>query len=65
MFGPKRDDVTGGRRKLHNEKLHNLCSSPSIIRKIKPRRMRWAKTCSMIGGDKEGMHVVVEKPEGK
>jgi hypothetical protein len=42
LFGPKRDVVTGGWRKLHNEKLHNLYSSPSIIRIIKSRRMRWA-----------------------
>jgi hypothetical protein len=44
IFGPKRDRVTGvgvGRR-LHNEELHNLYSSPSIIRIIKSRRMRWA-----------------------
>jgi hypothetical protein len=41
IFGPKRDEVTGGRRNLHNEKLHNLYSSPSIIRFIKSRRMRW------------------------
>jgi hypothetical protein len=37
----KRDEVTGGWRKLHKEELHNLCSSPSIIRMIKSRRMRW------------------------
>jgi hypothetical protein len=42
IFGPKRDRVTGGWRKLHNEELHNLYSSPSIIRTIKSRRMRWA-----------------------
>jgi hypothetical protein len=42
IFGPKRDEVPGGRRKLHNEELHNLYSSPSIIRMIKSRRMRWA-----------------------
>jgi hypothetical protein len=41
IFGPKRDVVTGGWRKLHNEELHNLYSSPSIIRIIKSRRMRW------------------------
>jgi hypothetical protein len=41
-FGPKRDGVTGGWRKLHNEELHNLYSSPSIIRIIMARRMRWA-----------------------
>jgi hypothetical protein len=38
IFGPKRDEVTGGWRKLHNEELHNLYSSPSIIRMIRPRR---------------------------
>jgi hypothetical protein len=42
IFGPKRDEVTRGWRKLHNEELHNVYSSSSIIRMIKPRRMRWA-----------------------
>jgi hypothetical protein len=42
IFGPKRDEVTGGWRKLHNEGHHNLYSSPSIIRKTKSKRMRWA-----------------------
>jgi hypothetical protein len=42
IFGPKRDEVMGGWIKLHNEELHNLYSSPSIIRIIKSRRMRWA-----------------------
>jgi hypothetical protein len=42
IFGPKRDGVTGGWRKLHNEELHNLYSSPSIIRIIISRKMRWA-----------------------
>jgi hypothetical protein len=41
IFGPKRNGATGGWRKLHNEELHNLYSSPSIIRIIKSRRMRW------------------------
>jgi hypothetical protein len=41
IFGPKRDEVTGGWRNLHNEELHGLYSSPSIIRVIKARRMRW------------------------
>jgi hypothetical protein len=41
IFGPKRDEVTGEWRKLHNEELHDLYSSPSIIRIIKSKRMRW------------------------
>jgi hypothetical protein len=42
IFGPKREDVTGEWRKLHNEELHILYYSPNIIRRIKSRRMRWA-----------------------
>ena len=42
IFGPKRDEVTGEWRKLHNEELNNLYSSPTIVRVIKSRRMRWA-----------------------
>jgi hypothetical protein len=41
IFAPKRDEVTGGWRKLHNEELHNVYSSPNIFRVIKSRRMRW------------------------
>ena len=41
IFGPKRDEVTGEWRKLHNKELNDLCSSPNIIRVIKSRRMRW------------------------
>jgi hypothetical protein len=48
IFGPKRDEVTGDWRKLHNEELHNLYSSPSIIRIIKSRRMRWAGHVAQI-----------------
>jgi hypothetical protein len=49
IFGPKIDEVTGGWRNLHNEELHNLYSSPSIIRMIKSRRMRWAGHVARIG----------------
>jgi hypothetical protein len=49
IFGPKRDGVRGGWRKLRNEELHNLYSSPSIIRIIKSRRMRWAWHVARMG----------------
>jgi hypothetical protein len=49
IFGQKRDEVTGEWRKLHNEELHDLCSSPSIIRIIKSRRMRWVGRVARIG----------------
>jgi hypothetical protein len=55
IFGPKRDEVTGDRRKLHNEELHNLYSSPNIIRMIKSRRMRWAGHVALMG--RRGMHI--------
>jgi hypothetical protein len=50
IFGPKRDEVTEGWRKLHNEELHDLYSSPSIIRMIKSRRMRWVGHVARMGG---------------
>jgi hypothetical protein len=49
IFGPKKDGVTGGWMKLHNVELHNLYSSPSIIRLIKSRRMRWAGPVACMG----------------
>jgi hypothetical protein len=55
IYGPKRDEVTGGWRKLHNEELHNLYSSPSIIRMIKSRRMRWVGHVSRMGRSR--MHI--------
>jgi hypothetical protein len=48
-FGPKRDEVTGEWRKLHNEELHKLYSSPDIIRQIELRRMRWAGHVARMG----------------
>jgi acyl-coenzyme A synthetase/AMP-(fatty) acid ligase len=56
IFGSKRDDVTGDWRKLHNEELHNLYSSPTIIRMIKSRRMRWAAGHVARMG-RRGMHI--------
>jgi hypothetical protein len=49
IIGHKRDEVTGGWRKLHNEELHGLYSSPSIVRVIKARRMRWAGHVARMG----------------
>jgi hypothetical protein len=49
IFGPRRDAVTGDWRKLHNEELHTLYSSPNIIRLIKSRRMRWAGHVARMG----------------
>jgi hypothetical protein len=65
IFGPKRDGVTGGWRKLHNEELHDLYSSPSIIRIIKPRRMRWAGHVARMGEKRNVYRLLVGKPEGK
>jgi hypothetical protein len=65
IFGPKRDGVTGGWRKMHNEELHNLYSSPSIIRIIKPRRMRWAEHLARMWEKRIVYRLLVGKPEGK
>jgi hypothetical protein len=55
MLDSERDEMTGDWRKLHNEELHNLYSSPSIIRMIKSRRMRWVGTIARMG--RSGMHM--------
>jgi hypothetical protein len=65
IFGPKRDEVTGERRKLHNEELHNLYSSPDTIRQVKARRMRWAGHVARMGEDIKVYNVSVGKPVGK
>jgi hypothetical protein len=65
IFGPKRDEVTGGWRKLHNEELHNLYSSPDIIRQVKSRRMRWAGHVARMGEEINVYKVLVGRPEGK
>jgi hypothetical protein len=64
IFGPKRDAVTGEWRKLHNEELHNLYSSPDIIRQVKSRRMRWAGHVARMGEERKAYKVLVGKPEG-
>jgi hypothetical protein len=65
IFGPKRDEVTGGWRKLHNEELHNLYSSPSIITMIKSRRMRWTGHVARMGERRNAYRILVGKPGGK
>jgi hypothetical protein len=65
IFGPKRDEVTGEWRKLHNKELHNLYSSPSIIRIIKSRRMRWAGHVARMGEKRNAYRLLVGKPEGR
>jgi hypothetical protein len=66
IFGPKRDEVTGGWRKLHNEELRNLYSSPSpIIRMMKSRRMRYPEHVARIGEKRNAYRTLVGKPEGR
>jgi hypothetical protein len=65
IFGLKRDVVIGGLRNLHNEELHNLYSSPSVIRMIQTRRMRWAGHVALLGKKRNAYRILVGKPEGK
>jgi hypothetical protein len=65
IFGPKRDEVTGGWRKLHNEELHDLYSSPSIVKVINARRMRWAGHVARMGEVRNAYTILVGKPEGR
>jgi len=65
IFGPKRAEVTGEWRKLHNEKLNEMYSPPSIVRVIKSRRMRWAGHVTRMGERRGVYMVLVGKPEGK
>jgi len=65
VFGPSRDEVTGELRRLHNEELNDLYSSPNIVRVIKSRRMRWAGHVARMGEERAVCKVVVGKPEGR
>jgi hypothetical protein len=64
IFGPKSDEVTGGRRKLHDEELHGLYSSPSNVRVIKARRIRWAGHVARMGEGRGAYNILVGRPEG-
>jgi hypothetical protein len=65
IFGPKRAEVTGEWRKLHNEELRDLYPSPNIIRIIKSRRMRWAGHVSRMWEKRNAYRLLVGKPEVK
>jgi hypothetical protein len=65
IFGPKRGAVTGCWRKLHNEELHDLYSSPGIIIMIRSRRMRWAGHVARMGAKRNAYNALVGKHEGK
>jgi hypothetical protein len=65
IFGPRRDEVIGEWRKLHNEELRDLYISPSIIRIIKSRRMRWTGHVAGMGEKRNAYRLLVGKPEGR
>jgi len=65
IFRPEREEVKGEWRKLHNEELNDLCSSPNIVRVIKSRRMRWAGHVARMGERRGIYRVLVGKPDGK
>jgi hypothetical protein len=65
IFGPKKDEMTGDSRKLHNEELHNLYSSPNIIRMIKSRKMRWAGHTAHMEDKRNACRILVGKLEEK
>jgi hypothetical protein len=65
IFGPKRDEITGEWRRLHNKELYALYSSPSIIRVIKSRRLRWAGHVVRMGERRGAYRALVEESEGR
>jgi len=65
IFGSRRDEVTGEWRRMHNEELNNLYSSPNIVRVIKSRRMRWAGHVARMGVERGVYRVLMGKQEGK
>jgi hypothetical protein len=65
IFGPKRDKATGEWRRLHNEELNDLYSSPNIIRVIKSKRMRWAGHVARMGKERGTYWILVGRPKGR
>jgi len=65
IFGPRMDEVTGEWKKLHNEELNDLYSSPNTVRVMKSRRMRWVGHLARLGERRGLYRVLVGKPEGK
>jgi hypothetical protein len=65
IFGPKREEVTGEWRRLHNEELNDLYSSPNNIRVIKSRKMRWAGHVARMGEGRDAYRILVGRPEGR
>ena len=65
IFGPRKDEVTGEWRRLQNEELNDLYSSPNIVRVIKSRRMRWAERVARMGEERGVYRVLLGKPEGR
>jgi len=65
IFGPRRDEVTGEWRRLHNEELNDLYSSPNIVRMIKWRRMRWVGHVARMDDERGVYRVLVGKLEGR
>jgi hypothetical protein len=65
ILKPKRDEVTGGRRELHNEEIRELYTSPSVLRMIKLRRVRWTVHAAGMGINRNVYRLFIRKPEGR
>jgi hypothetical protein len=65
IFGPKREEVAGGWRRLHNEELRNLDASPNIVRVIKLRMKRWVGRVARMGDEKYVQYFLLKNPKGR